>query len=644
MPKPERGILESISYMGKRKSTSRDEGFDRRHFLRYLLNDLEALDLMLKKGLIEKDRQRIGAEQELSLVDKYFKPARIAPSVLNRLNDSHFTTELALYNLEINLDPLDLKGDCFALMEKQLRLLLGKVDEATSELGSQVILTGILPSIDIRSGQTDHMTPNPRYLALGEVIKKLRGQDFELNIQGVDELILAHTNILFEACNTSFQCHLQVTAEDFVDQYNWAQLISGPVLAICTNSPLLFGRELWSETRIPLFQQSIDIRSKGYHLRERQQRVSFGNRWIKEITEIYKEDIARFTLILTSLTEEDSLKTLEEGKIPKLKALNLHNGTIWKWNRPCFGVTEGVPHLRIENRYLPSGPSIVDEIANLAFWVGLMKAMPQKYRGRWEKLAFEDTKGNFYKAATAGIQSSMIWEGKVVPALQLVVETLIPMAREGLASVGIDKKDADKYLAIIDARARSGRDGSSWLTKSFRKLKKELNREEAMVAVTAAMQKRRTSREPIHRWSIASVKEISEVPISYDWIGSVMSTDLITVQEEDLVDLVVKIMAWREIRHIPVEDDKGNLKGLITRKNIDKFLAGKQEGTLITAKEIMQKDLITIGPTADAKYAMLLMINKKISCLPVVEGNHLIGLITDRDAQEIWEKIQKNVE
>lgn len=594
--------------------------------------------------MIERDRQRIGAEQELSLVDKYFKPSRIAPAVLNRLNDPHFATELARYNLEINLDPLDLKDKCFSLMEKKLRELLGKVDEATNEFDSQVILTGILPSIDIRSGQMDHMTPNPRYLALGEVIKKLRGQDFELNIQGVDELILAHTNILFEACNTSFQCHLQVSAEDFVDQYNWAQLISGPVLAICTNSPLLFGRELWSETRIPLFQQSIDIRSKGYHLRERQQRVSFGNHWINEITEIYKEDIARFTLILTSLTEEDSLKTLEEGKIPRLRALSLHNGTIWKWNRPCFGVTEGVPHLRIENRYMPAGPSVVDEIANLAFWVGLMKAMPEKYCRRWDKLAFEDTKGNFYKAATAGIQSSMIWEGKVVPALKLVAETLIPMARQGLASVGVNQKDSDKYLGIIDARAKSGRDGASWITKSYRKLKKELNREEAMVAVTAAMQKRRMSRQPIHQWSMASPKESSEVPISYDWIGSVMSTDLITVQEEDLLDLVAKIMVWRDIRHIPVEDDMGNLKGLITRKNLDKYLSEKKGDALTTAREIMQKDLITIGPTVDAKYAMLLMVDKKISCLPVVEGNHLIGLITDKDTQEIWEKLRKNAE
>jgi CBS domain-containing protein len=630
--------------MGKDKLPSSDEGHSRSNFLKYLLNDLEALDLMLKKGLIERDRQRIGAEQELSLVDKYFKPSRIGPSLLNRLNDPHFTTELALYNLEINLDPMDLKDNCFSLMENQLRQLLDKLDGSTQELGSHVILTGILPSIDIRSGQMDYMTPSPRYVALGEVIKRLRGQDFELNIQGIDELILAHTNILFEACNTSFQCHLQVSAEDFVDQYNWAQLISGPVLSICTNSPMLFGRELWSETRIPLFQQSIDIRSKGYHLRERQQRVSFGNRWIREITEIYKEDIARFTLILTDLTEEDALETLASGNIPRLKALNLHNGTIWKWNRPCYGVTEGVPHLRIENRYLPAGPTVVDEVANLAFWVGLMKAMPDTYRSNWGNLAFEDTKGNFYKAATAGMQSSMIWEGKLVPASQLVTDTLLPMARKGLASVGVTQKETDKYLNIIESRARLGKDGSTWLTRSFRKLKKELNRDEAMVAVTAAMHKRRMRRQPIHQWSLATVKEGREVPFSYDWIGSVMTTDLITVQEEDLVELVAKIMEWRDIRHIPVEDEKGSLTGLITRKNLETHLIKRNEDGLLKAKEIMQTNLITIGPTVDAKYAMLLMVDKKISCLPVVEGDQLIGLITDKDTKEIWQKIQKNVE
>jgi len=628
--------------MAKDTNTSIGKGDARRNFLKYLLNDLEALDLMLKRGMIERDLQRIGAEQELSLVDTYFKPSRIGPSLLNRLNDPHFTTELAQYNLEINLDPIELKNQCFSEMENQLRSLLDKLDKATEEVGSRVILTGILPSIDIRSGQMDHMTPNPRYHALGEIIKKLRGHDFELNIQGVDELILAHTNILFEACNTSFQCHLQVSAEEFVDQYNWAQLISGPVLSVCTNSPLLFGRELWSETRIPLFQQSIDIRSKGYHLRERQQRVSFGDRWIREITEIYKEDIARFTLILTSLTEEDSLESLAAGKIPKLKALNLHNGTIWKWNRPCYGVTEGIPHLRIENRYLPAGPTIMDEIANLAFWVGLMKAMPPNYRRGWSKLAFEDTKGNFYKAASAGMQSSMIWQGKVVPAPQLVSEILIPMAREGLISSGIDKKDSDKYLSIIEKRARLGKDGSTWITRSFRKMKKEMNREEAMVAVTAAMHKRRTGRHAIHQWPLAKPTEVSDVPLAFDWIGSVMSTDLITVTEEDLVELVAKIMEWRQIRHIPVEDDKGNLTGLITRKNLDKYFSERNGDTLITAKDIMQKELITIGPTADAKYAMLLMVDKKISCLPVVEGNQLIGLITDKDTKVIWEKIQKN--
>ena len=322
--------------MGEQKSITGIKVSERKKFLKNLIHDIEALDQMIREGKIEANVQRIGAEQEFALINKHYKPSKNGPLILGKLENNHFTSELAMYNLELNLDPQELKDGCLLKMEKQLRKYLKNAEEVASGFGDSVILTGILPSIDLRSGQMDYMTPNPRYQALDEIIKQLRGQDFELNISGVDELILAHTNILFEACNTSFQCHLQVSPDEFVDQYNWAQMISGPLLSVCTNSPLLFGRELWSETRIPLFQQSIDIRSKGYHLKEKEQRVSFGNHWIRETSEIYKENLARFPLILTHKATDNSLAVLAEGGIPKLQALQLHNGTIWRWNRPCL--------------------------------------------------------------------------------------------------------------------------------------------------------------------------------------------------------------------------------------------------------------------------------------------------------------------
>jgi CBS domain-containing protein len=612
----------------------------KKKFLKALLQDIEALDRMLHEGKIERGVRRIGAEQEFALVDKHFRPSKNGVEILGRINDPHFTSELAKYNLEINLDPLELKGKAFSQMEKQLRGLLNKADDLASKTDDRIILTGILPSIDIRSVKMDFMTPNPRYFALDEIIKELRGEDFELNILGVDELILAHTNILFEACNTSFQMHLQVDPDEFADMYNWAQMISGPVLAICANSPLLFGRQLWSETRISLFQQSIDMRSKGYHLREREQRVSFGSGWISCITDIYKNDITRFPLILTSEVEEDAIRKLKEGAIPKLKALNLHNGTIWKWNRPCYGVANGIAHLRIENRYIPSGPTVIDEMANFAFWVGLMQNMPDRYRGKWQDMEFDQAKENFYKAATAGIQSAMVWDGEILSSRDLVRTHLLPMASEGLRKVGVDASDIERYMGVIAGRVEKGQNGSRWTINSFRKLKKELDRDEALIALTADMHRQRKSRKPVHEWKLPTLTKARKTEVDYNYVVNVMRTDVITVLENDLVELVAKIMEWRNIRHIPVEDTRGKILGVITKKHIDSYFAKRGRKKLATAGDIMQRQIVTIEPETDVKFAMLLMIEHKVSCLPVVSGDQLVGIITDTDAELLWKKLK----
>jgi len=294
--------------MGRKKLSLAKDPEARKYFLKHLLHDVQAIEQMLEKDMFESDVNRIGAEQEFCLVDKHFKPSKNATSVLQLVDDDHFTSELAKYNLEINLDPLLVSPDCFSQMENQLSELLLKAEEAASSFDEKIILTGILPSIDFRAVQMEYLTPNPRYKALTDILSELRGEDFELNIIGVDELILRHNNILFEACNTSFQCHLQINPGEFTDMYNWAQLISGPVLSVAANSPLLLGKQLWAETRIALFQQSVDTRGKGYNFREREQRVTFGNRWIHGVADVYRNDIARHTLLFATHLEDDSLK------------------------------------------------------------------------------------------------------------------------------------------------------------------------------------------------------------------------------------------------------------------------------------------------------------------------------------------------
>lgn len=212
-------------------------------------------------------------------------------------------------------------------------------------------------------------------------MRDIRGRQFDLYLKGVDELHIRHDSIMFEACNTSFQTHLQIAPEEFVPAYNWALAISAPVLAISSNSPLLLGKELWSEIRIALFQQSIDTRHSIDEIREQRPRVTFGKDWIyNSITEIYKEDITRFEVLINDDINENSVETIQSGNVPQLRALRLHNGTIYRWNRMCYGITDNKPHMRIECRYIPAGPSIQDEIANAAFWVGLMKARPENVK------------------------------------------------------------------------------------------------------------------------------------------------------------------------------------------------------------------------------------------------------------------------
>ncbi|REL33486.1 CBS domain-containing protein [Rhodohalobacter sp. SW132] len=628
--------------MGEQKISLAKDPEARKYFLRHLLRDVEAIERILKENIFESGVVRIGAEQEFCLVDSHFKPSKNASVILQMVDDDHFTSELAKYNLEINLDPLPIGPRCFSEMENQLTDLLSKAEDAAGSMDEKVILTGILPSIDFRAVQIEYLTPKKRYKALTDILYELRGEDFELNIIGVDELILRHSNILFEACNTSFQCHLQIEPNRFTDLYNWAQMISGPVLSVAANSPLLLGKQLWSETRIALFQQSIDTRGKGFNFREREQRVTFGNRWIRDLGDVFKNDIARHTLLFSTDLEKDSLELLDEGVIPKLDALQLHNGTVYKWNRPCYGVTDGVPHLRIENRYLPSGPTEKDEIANLAFWTGLMSNMPEQFESNWQEQSFEDAKENFYKAAMWGIQSGMVWEDNLMSARRLILEILLPMAKGGLEKLKIDSDEINHYLSIIEKRAAKHSTGARWIVNSFRSLRRSYSKEEAAVAITAMMHQKRASGKQLHDWEVVRPEDLKDVKFRYDVVSSVMSTDLVTVTENDLAELVLKIMDWRQIRHLPVEDLNGELKGIITKKRLIRYLEDHKNDPFSIASDVMDDNPITIGPNEDLKYAMLLMLDHKISCLPVVEKGRLVGILTDKDTHEIWEKIKKS--
>ena len=608
----------------------------RKKFIFHLLNDLEAFEKMVNDDLFEKGIQRVGAEQELCILNENYRPSLNALKIIDQINDPHFTTELALFNLEINLDPFELSKNCFSKLKDQLTTLLDKAKKVAAKIdNNKILLTGILPSLQKKDLVFENMTPYERYKTLNNVISGIRGDEFKMRIRGVDELIINHDSILFEACNTSFQVHLQLGLDEIIDKYNWSQAIAGPMLAIMTNSPMLMGRELWSETRIALFQQSIDLRNNSHLLREQQARVSFGNTWIKKsITELFTDDIARYAPLVTTSFKENSLELLEKGIFPKLEALNLHNGTLYKWNRLCYGVANNVAHLRIENRYIPAGPSVKDEIANALFWVGVMQGMPVKYKDIWKVMCFDDARGNFIKAARTGIDTYFNWFGKGYSAKKLTKKILIPIAREGLEKSNIDEEDIEYYLNIIQKRVDNNVTGSKWQIRSNRLLRQNVSRDEANILLSKAMYINQQTKKPVHQWELAKVKSKSTIK-STDKLYKLMTTKLFVVSENDLIELVLKIMDWKNINHMPVVNKSHKIVGLITRSNLDSIDLTKAKNELLCAKDIMVKNMLTLDSENTIQEAVDIMKSKQIGCIPIIDNEELIGMFTKKDFNKI---------
>ncbi|MEM9142964.1 MAG: CBS domain-containing protein [Bacteroidota bacterium] len=598
-------------------------------YISQLTKDIAALERMLAENRFEKDDMHIGAEQEFCLVNGDWSPSDKAEAILEDLDDPAFTSELALYNLEINLNPLKLKDHCFSELHKRLDQLLENVGKAAAKYDNRVLLTGILPTIKPKHLKIEYMTPLKRYQVLNDAITDIRKNDIELHIKGVDELNLRHDSILYEGCNTSFQAHLQIDPDDFEDTYNWAQAIAGPVLSICTNSPLLMGRELWEETRIALFAQSVDTRSSTFILNEKEARVGFGNQWVRgTVADFFKDSVIRFRSLLTMDFDTDSLTELDSGKTPKLRALNLHNGTVYKWNRLCYGTNDGVPHIRIENRYLPSGPTTEDEIANMMLWVGLMKGRPKAFDAIHQKMDFKDVKGNFFNAARYGMAAQFYWENTLISSRDLLLDHLLPIAFRGLYSMNVAPEDAERYLSVIERRIRS-MNGSRWMVEGFRKLKREFKTPEALKILTATMHDRQEKGYDVDAWQLPRGDEY-QTRKKHRVVADAMSTKIITAQETDSAELVLCMMQWKNIHHVPILNGHLDLVGLLTWSDVGHLLdnSAKLEERV---GSIMETNLITTTADTRLKEAKKIIESQPINCLPVVHHNKLVGILTSND-------------
>ncbi len=629
--------------MGEKNVTKSYDEEEMREFTRTVLNDLQALEVLLAGGQIEEDVRRIGAEQEMFLVDSSMHPSPIVSEVIDEAKDGRLTTEIGRFNLEANLTPRLFSGSCLKDMETELNELLDLVRGAAAKFGSGVVLAGILPTIQQTDLTEANLTPNPRYFEINRVVSELHGDDRSIHIKGLDELELMLQDTFIEFCNTSFQVHLQVGAKEFANYYNWAQAVAAPVLASAVNSPLLLNHRLWHETRLALFQLATDTRSLIHRARNQTPRVNFGDRWVTgSILDVLREDVIRFRILLTQAMKEDSMETVRKGIVPQLYAWRLHNGTIWRWNRTCYGLTDGKPGLRIEARYLPAGPSVIDEMANAAFFLGLMTALPEEYGDVTQLMPFDAAKTNFFNAARYGLNCQTIWiDGESRRAGRLIVEELLPRARRGLEMAGIDPADINNYLGILDERVRTGMTGSQWMIDSLAKMDPRAKANVRMRSLTAAMKKNQEEQLPLHKWKLAEIPGRPEWIDNYMTVEQFMSTDLFTVRPEDVIDLAASLMHWKHVRHVPVENDQGELVGIVSHRDLlELIVRGKLNGCgAVAVRDIMKTNVITITPQTSALDALFTMRDRNIGCLPVVKGKMLVGLVTAHDYLTVSAKL-----
>jgi hypothetical protein len=478
---------------------------DRQRYREKVKRDLDVFARMLREARFDADQRSIGLEIELNLTDADGDPAFANAQVLERIADDAFQTELAQFNVEINLPPRLIAGPVFDELETSIRASLNAADEKARTVGSHMMLVGILPTLRPEHLHARALSANPRYAVLNEQIFAARGEDLQLSIAGVERLSATADSIAPEAACTSVQLHQLVHPEQFAAHWNAAQAIAGIQLAVGANAPIFFGRELWRETRIALFEQATDTRPEELKAQGVRPRVWFGERWITSIFDLFEENVRYFPALLPLCEDEEPEAVLEAGDTPRLPELRLHNGTIYRWNRPVYEVVRGRPHVRVENRVLPAGPTVVDILANAAFYYGLVRTLTESERPLWSQMSFSAAEDNLHAGARDGIDARVYWPGiGDVPVTELVLRRLLPLAHEGLERFDVDPVARDRLLGIIERRCVEETNGASWQSRMFRRLYEEqgLDRDEALRRMTVRYREHMHSNEPVHTWPL----------------------------------------------------------------------------------------------------------------------------------------------
>ncbi|HIW96461.1 MAG TPA: glutamate--cysteine ligase [Candidatus Corynebacterium gallistercoris] len=499
------------SYTPKQRSTYRQR----------LMDDLEVFDRHLQNAEFI-NHGTIGLELELNLVDEDGQPRLNNEAVLAELSDE-YQSEIGGYNVELNHPPLSIHGRGLEELREGLDKRLATVQEAANKAGAKVAMIGTLPTVTTEFLQDPAwMTRENRYKALSNSVMESRGELARIDLARQEAYSQEFEDIAPESTCTSIQLHLQVAPDKFAAAWNASQAIAGVQAALSANSPLFAGHKVWHESRIPVFKQSIDTRTPELIHQGVRPRVWFGERWITSAFDLFEENVRYFSPLLPESRSDAGTPIITDGK-PALHYLNLHNGTIWRWNRPIYDPNTELSHIRVENRLLPAGPSVVDIVADAAFYYGLVKHLVGQTRPVWSRLRFEEAAANFFAGAKDGLYAQMTWPtlGEVGVS-ELVTEHLLPMAAAGLAELGVAEDLADEYLGVIEGRARSHQNGATWqlvaLNNAVAKLREEGAagelwdedtpddpdsplRRAALARMLKAYMKNQASGAPVHTWS-----------------------------------------------------------------------------------------------------------------------------------------------
>ena len=463
---------------------------------------LDVFETMLAESSFEFDHPLTGMEIECNLVNADYQPAMSNQEVLASIADPAYQTELGAYNIEFNVPPRPLPGRTALELENEVRASLNAAEIKASTDGAHIVMIGILPTLMPEHLAGSWMSPSMRYQALNDSIFTARGEDMLIDIAGSERLSMHAESIAPESACTSMQLHLQVSPADFANNWNAAQVIAAPQLAMGANSPYFFGHHLWAETRIELFAQATDTRPDELKSQGVRPRVWFGERWITSIFDLFEENVRYFPTLLPEISEEDPAAELAAGRTPLLPELRLHNGTVYRWNRPVYDVVGGRPHVRVENRVLPAGPTVVDMMANSAFYYGLLRTISEEDRPLWTKMSFAAAHDNFIEAARNGMSARLYWPGlgELTPD-ELVLRQLLPMADEGLRRWKVAAEVRDRYLGVIEGRAKTGRNGSVWQVATVERLQQRgLDRSQALAEMLRVYCELMHSNEPVHTW------------------------------------------------------------------------------------------------------------------------------------------------